>query len=196
MSNKLVHRPTNMHPLLRNRWSPRAFSDKAIPADAIQRMLEAAQWAMSSYNGQPWRIVYATKADPAAYERILGTLWPFNQSWAKSAPMIGAAVARTHFEHNGEPNHWHAYDTGAAMALFSVAAEAEGLKVHQMAGIDAAKAKEALDIPEGYVTITGFAVGYEGDPATLPDQLREREVEPSQRKPLTEIAFHGTFGKS
>ena len=113
---KLANRPAGLHELLRNRWSPRAFSSKPIAADTVTRLLEAAQWAMSSYNGQPWRIVYATKDDAAAYDRILSTLVPFNQSWANSAALIGISIGRTHFEHNGEPNHWSAYDTGAAMA--------------------------------------------------------------------------------
>jgi len=193
---KLANRPAGLHPLLRGRWSPRAFSAKAIDPATVTRLLEAAQWAMSSYNGQPWRIVYATKDDVAAYERIFSTLVPFNQSWAISAPMIGISVGRTHFEHNGEPNSWSAYDTGAAMALLSVQAEAEGLHVHQMAGFDGAKAKEVLAIPDGYHPIAAFVVGYLGDAATLPEQLRERELQQGQRKALADIAFKGTWGQS
>jgi nitroreductase len=190
MSEKLANRPA-LHPLLRNRWSPRAFSSTPIPEDAVTRLFEAAQWAMSCFNGQPWRFVYATKDDPAAYERVLSTLVPGNQAWAGAAPLLGIAIGQTHFEHNGAPNGWSAYDTGAATALLTVQAEAEGLKVHQMGGFDAAKAKEVLGIPEGYTPIAAFAVGYPGDPATLNDQLRERELQPGQRKALAEIAFPG-----
>ena len=191
---KIANRPAGLHPLLRERWSPRAYSNKAIGPDAIQRMFEAAQWAMSSYNGQPWRFVYATKDDAAGYERVLSTLIPFNQAWANSAPMIGIAIGRTHFEHNSEPNSWHAYDTGAAMALLTVQAHHEGLHVHQMAGFDPAKAKEVLNIPEGYSPIAAFTIGYVGDASALPDPLKEREGQPGQRKALAEIAFKGTFG--
>ena len=191
---KLANRPAGLHELLRNRWSPRAFSSKPIAADTVTRLLEAAQWAMSSYNGQPWRIVYATKDDAAAYDRILSTLVPFNQSWANSAALIGISIGRTHFEHNGEPNHWSAYDTGAAMAMLTVQAESEGLKVHQMAGFDGAKAKEVLSIPDGHHPIAAFVIGYLGDVATLPEPLRERELQPGQRKPVAEIAFKGTWG--
>ena len=107
--------------------------------------------------------------------------------------MIGIAVGQTHFEHNGQPNAWSSYDTGAAMALLTVQAEAEGLKVHQMGGFDGATAKEALSIPDGYHPIAAFVIGYLGDAAGLPDQQRERELQPGQRKAVVDIAFKGVW---
>ncbi len=193
---KIANRPAGLHSLIRERWSPRAYSDEAIAPDAVQRLFEAAQWAMSSFNGQPWRFVYATKDDPEAYDRILSTLVPFNLSWAKAAPLIGISIGRTHFEHNNEPNKWSEYDTGAAMALLTVQAHAEGLHVHQMAGFDPAKAKEVLNIPDGYTPIAAFTVGYLGDAASLPDQMRERELQQGQRKTLNEIVFKGAWGQA
>jgi nitroreductase len=190
---KLANRPAGLNSLLRDRWSPRAFADSPINGDIVTRLLEAVQWAMSCFNGQPWRIVYATKEDATSYERILATLVPQNQTWAKTAPMIGIAIARTHFEHNGAPNATAEYDTGAAMALLTVQAQAEGLHVHQMAGFDGAKAREALSIPEGYTPMAAFVVGYMGNADTLPEPLRERELQPGQRKPLSEIAFQGIW---
>jgi nitroreductase len=193
---KVANRPAGLHPLLRERWSPRAFSDRLIDPAAIKRLFQAAQWAMSCFNGQPWRYVYATQDDPAAFERVLATLAPGNQTWASSAPLLAIAIGRTHFEHNSEPNKWSLYDTGAATALLTVQAQAEGLHVHQMGGFDPAKACETLNIPEGYTPISAFAVGYAGDPATLPDALREREAQPGQRKILSEIAFKGLWGQA
>jgi nitroreductase len=193
MSQKTSNRPAGLTPLLYQRWSPRAFDSRLIAPDAITRMLAAAQWAMSCFNAQPWRIVYATKDNAEAYERLLATLMPANQTWAVSAPLIGIAVARAHFEHNGQPNGLAAYDTGAAMALFSVQAEAEGLKVHQMGGFDAAKAKESLGIPEGYTPLVAFVAGYVGDAGTLSEPLRGRELEPGSRKSLAEVAFEGRW---
>ena len=194
MSDKLANRPAQMAPILRNRWSPRAFSSKPIPADEVTRLFEAAQWAMSCFNGQPWRFVYATKDDAAAHARIVSVLAPANQTWAAAAPLIGISIGRDHFEHNGDPNRWAAYDTGAAMALLTVQAESDGLKVHQMGGFDREKAKQELGIPEGHTPMAAFVVGYIGDPATLSDQQRERELAPGSRKALGEIAFRGTWG--
>jgi nitroreductase len=193
---KLANRPAGLHQLLRDRWSPRAFANSPMDHATVTRLLEAAQWAMSCFNAQPWRIVYATNDDEASYARILSTLVPQNQTWAGSAPMIGIAVARTHFEHNGAPNALAGYDTGAAMALLTVQAQAEGLHVHEMAGFDAVKAKEVLSIPDGYTPMAAFVVGYLGTADTLPEPLRERELQPGQRKPLSEIAFHGTWPQS
>jgi nitroreductase len=193
---KLANRPAGLHALLRDRWSPRAFANSPIDAATVTRLLEAAQWAMSCFNAQPWRIVYATSDDAASYDRILSTLVPQNQSWAKAAPLIGIAIARSNFEHNGAPNASAGYDTGAAMALLTVQAQAEGLHVHQMAGFDAAKAREVLSIPDGYTPMAAFVVGYLGNADTLPEPIRERELQPGQRKPLAEIAFNGVWPKS
>jgi nitroreductase len=191
MSTKLANRPAEMTPLLRERWSPRAYDSKPISEAAITRLFEAAQWAMSCFNGQPWRFVYATTADPAAYERVLSTLMPANQAWAKAAPLIGISIGKTTFDHNGEPNPWSGYDTGAAMALLTVQAQAEGLHVHQMGGFDQAKAIELLGIPADHKPWSAFTIGYLGDANALPDPYKERELAPGQRKALSEI-LHGS----
>lgn len=193
---KIANRPAGLHTLLRERWSPRAFANSPVDTAIVTRLLEAAQWAMSCFNAQPWRIVYATSDDAASYERILSTLVPQNQTWAKTAPMIGIAIAQNHFEHNGAPNATAGYDTGAGMALLTVQAQAEGLHVHQMAGFDGGKAREVLSIPDGYTPMAAFVVGYLGNAETLPEPIRERELQQGQRKALSEIAFHGTWPRS
>lgn len=189
-----TNRPSGLAPLIHQRWSPRAFSAQAIEPTALERMLEAARWAPSCYNEQPWRFVVAHAGDAEGFARILGTLVPFNQGWAKSAAVLGIAIAKLDFA-SGKPNDWARFDTGQAMAQLALQAEFEGLKVHQMGGFDPVACRTALGIPEGYVAAAAFAIGYEGDPATLDPQLQGGESVPSERKALAEIAFHGKFGQ-
>ncbi|MBY0507861.1 MAG: nitroreductase family protein [Bryobacteraceae bacterium] len=191
---KITNRPSGLQPLIQQRWSPRAFSSQAVAPEVLERLLEAARWAPSCYNEQPWRFVVAHASDAAAFAGILSTLVPFNQGWAKSAAVLGIAVANLNFA-SGKPNGWAHYDTGQAMAQLAIQAEHEGLKVHQMGGFDPAACQEALAIPEGHVAAAAFAIGYEGDPATLDPQLQGQETGQGERKPLAEIVFHGKFGK-
>lgn len=193
-----MHKPAPtghpIHALLRDRWSPRAFSDKPVDAKVLASLFEAARWAASSSNEQPWTYFVATKDNPEEFAKMLSVLVEFNAGWAKQAPVLVLAVARMNFHKNGTPNRNAFYDTGAASALLSVEATAQGLAVHQMAGFDHSKAKQAFEIPDDCEPIAAMAIGYSGDPESLPGKLRDREVAPRTRKPLTEFVMSGRWG--
>jgi nitroreductase len=184
-----------VHDLIRERWSPRAFNSRPIEKEKLRSLFEAARWAASSYNAQPWYFIVATKDDPENYKKILDTFVEFNQGWAKNAPVVALSVARMKFEHNGTPNNHAFHDVGQAAANLALQATALGLQVHQMAGILPYKAREIFGIPDGYEAVAGFAIGYPGDPADLPDTLREQERAPRSRKPLDSFVFTGKWGK-
>jgi len=183
-----------VHELIRERWSPRAFADKPVPQDVLRSIFEAARWAPSSYNEQPWAYMVATKDDKENFEKMLSVLVDFNVQWAKSAPVLALAVAKLAFANNNAPNRNAQYDTGAATALLSVEATARGLGVHQMAGFDAEKARQAFGIPKGWEPIAALAIGYPGDPASLPAPLKDREMTPRTRKPIGEFVMAGQWG--
>ncbi len=182
-----------VHNLIRERWSPRAFASKPVEPPVLASLFEAARWAPSSSNEQPWSYIVATKDDTENFAKTLSVLVEFNAAWAKEAPVLMIAVSRLNFQ-NGTPNRNAFYDTGAATALLSVEATARGLVVHQMAGFDPAKAKQIFEIPEDCEPIAAIALGYPGDPGSLPDKLRDREVAPRTRKPLTEFVMSGRWG--
>jgi nitroreductase len=184
-----------VHDLIRHRWSPRAFDSQPVEPEKLRSLFEAARWAASSYNAQPWYFIVATKDDPEDYKKILDCFVEFNQGWAKSAPVVALSVARMKFEHNGTPNNHAFHDVGQAAANLALQATALGLQAHQMAGILPDKAREIFGIPEGYEAVAGFAIGYPGDPASLPDKLREQERAPRSRKPLDSFVFTGKWGK-
>jgi nitroreductase len=186
---------TPIHEILAHRWSPRAFDARPVEAEKLRALFEAARWASSAYNAQPWNFIVATKDDAANYKRVLECFVEFNQGWAKGAPVVAISVAGTKFQHNGEPNRHSYHDVGQAAATMALQATALGLQIHQMAGILPDKARETFHIPEGYEAVAGIALGYPGDPASLPDQLRERELGPRQRKPVSAFVFTGEWGK-
>ena len=136
-----------------------------------------------------------TKDNPENYKRVLESLIEFNQGWAKNAPVLALSVAKLKFD-DGKPNRHAFHDVGQAAANLSLQAEALGLSVHQMAGIDPEKARKLFDIPADYEAVAGIAIGYAGEPASLPEGLRERELAPRQRKPLDSFVFTGSWGKS
>ncbi|MGC0775385.1 MAG: nitroreductase family protein [Candidatus Acidiferrum sp.] len=193
-----MHKPAPadfpIHDLIRNRWSPRAFSDKPVEPNVLVSLFEAARWAPSSSNEQPWAYLVATKDDAENFAKLLSVLVDFNAGWAKGAPVLVLAVSELKFRANGTPNRNASYDTGAATALLSVEATARGLAVHQMAGFDHAKAKQVFDIPADCEPIAAIAIGYPGDPDSLPEKLRDREVAPRTRKPLSEFVMSGRWG--
>jgi nitroreductase len=182
-----------IHDLLRKRWSPRAFANRPVEGEKLLSLLEAARWAPSSFNEQPWAFIFATHEQPAEYARVLSCLVEFNQSWAKAAPVLLLGVAHLVFERNQQPNRHAAYDLGAAAANLTFQATAMGLFVHQMAGILPEKARAEFHIPEGWDVMTGIAVGYPGDTNSLPDELRKRETSPRTRKPLASFMFTGDW---
>jgi nitroreductase len=183
-----------VHELIRERWSPRAFAGKPVPQDVLRSIFEAARWAPSSNNEQPWAYIVATKDDKENFDKMLSVLVEFNAQWARSAPALALAVAKLNFAKNNTPNRNALYDTGAASALLSVEATAQRLAVHQMAGFDPEKARQVFGIPPGWEPIAALAIGYPGDPASLPPPLKDREMAPRARKPIAEFVMAGQWG--
>jgi len=183
-----------VHDLILDRWSPRAFDDKPVDPDVLRSLFEAARWAPSSYNEQPWAYLVATKDDQENFAKMLGVLVEFNAGWAKNASVLAIAVAELTLAKNGQPNRHGFYDTGAATALLSVEATARGLYVHQMAGFDPEKARQVYSIPKEWEPISAMAIGHPGDPETLAPALKERELAPRVRKPLREFVMSGSWG--
>src|SRR4029077_14243013 len=183
-----------VHELIRERWSPRAFADKAVPQDVLRSIFEAARWAPSSYNEQPWAYLVASREDKENFEKMLSVLIEFNANWAKSAPVLAIAVAELAFANNNAPNRNAHYDTGTSTALLSVEATARGLAVHQMAGFDPEKARQVFGIPADWEAIAAIAIGYPSDASSLPAPLKEREMAPRTRKPIAEFVMAGHWG--
>lgn len=183
-----------IHDVVSTRWSPRAFDSRPVEPEKLRSLFEAARWAASSFNAQPWFFIVATKGDPANFKKVLDSMVEFNQSWAKNAPVLALSVAALKFE-NGQANRHAFHDVGQAAASLALQASALGLQVHQMAGILPEKAKELFSIPDGYEAVAGMALGYPGDSASLPDQLRERENAPRVRKALNSFVFTGKWGE-
>lgn len=180
--------------LLAKRWSPYAFADRAVADDDLRSLFEAARWAASSYNEQPWSYIVATKANAEEFARLLSCLVEGNQAWAKAAPVLALGCTSLNFKLNSKPNAAAIHDLGLASASLTVEATARGLLVHQMIGILPDKARELYRIPEDVQPKTGLAIGYAADPNTLPEKLRERDLAPRTRKPLAEFVFGGAWG--
>ena len=183
-----------IHDLLRQRWSPRAFDDRPIEPEKLRSLCEAARWAPSSNNEQPWRFIVANKDYETEWNRLLACLVEGNRKWAYRAPVLILSVASLNFEDDSTPNRHAFYDTGMAVENLVLQATALGLSAHQMAGFDVEKARADLKIPLGYEPVAMIAVGYPGDLASLPDRLRERELQPRSRRPISEWTFSGQWG--
>jgi nitroreductase len=164
-----------------------------VEPEQLQSLFEAARWAPSSNNEQPWHFIVGTKADPPAHDRLVACLKEGNRKWAFRAPVLILSVARMNFEDEGTPNRHAWHDTGMAALSLCLQATTLGMVAHQMAGFEIEKARTDLGIPAGYEPVAMIAVGYPGDPATLPDYLRERELKPRERKPVTEFVSDGTW---
>lgn len=183
----------DVHDVIEERWSPRSFSDREVEPELIQKLFDAARWAPSSYNEQPWRFIYARKQEPEHFDKLYRVMGEFNQNWAGDAPMLILTIMKEKFSKNDKPNRVAKFDLGASMAYFTFEATRYDLYVHQMAGIDPEKAREIFDIPEGYKAVTMAAVGYKGDPDSLDSDLIESEVAKRTRKDISEIAFQGEW---
>ena len=180
-----------IHDLLRRRWSPRAFSERRVEPDTLRSLFEAARWAPSSNNDQPWHFIVGTRDDQTGYDRLFACLKDGNKKWAFRAPVLLLSVARMNFEDEGTPNRHAWHDTGMAALSLSLQATALGLIAHQMAGFDVEKARADLGIPAGFEPVAMIAVGYPGDPALLDERLRQRELAPRERKSAREIVAIG-----
>jgi nitroreductase len=188
-SEKIADTLPSVHELIRRRWSPRSFSPREVSAQDLETILEAARWAASSNNEQPWRFLVARKSDGAAYEKILSLLVPGNQAWAKTAPVLLIMAAKRTFSNSGAPNRYNLHDAGQALAHLFLQATALGLHAHGMAGFDAERAHKELGIPDDYDLGAAVALGYLASPDQLPERYRQGEVSKRQRKPLNEIVF-------
>jgi len=187
------------HPILKllaERWSPYGFEDRPVSESDLRSLFEAARWAASSYNEQPWNYLVATRENPPEFERLLSCLVEANQTWAKTAPVLVLGVVSLQFATNKKDNRAAVHDLGLAAGNLSVEATVRGLSVHQMIGILPDKAREVYGIPEHFEAWTAMAIGYKADPATLTDGLRERDVTPRQRKPLNKFVFTGQWGQA
>ena len=185
--------PHDLHPLLRGRWSPRAFSTEPITREELASLLEAARWAPSCFNEQPWRFIVALREE-AHFAALLSCLAEKNQAWAKDSAALVLSVAKTTFSHNDKPNRHAAHDVGLATMQLVLQGEALGIRAHQMAGFSAERAREVFAIPEGFEPLTAIALGNPGSPDTLPADLAERERTPRTRKDAPELFFGGSFG--
>jgi nitroreductase len=183
-----------VHELISGRWSPRAFSDRPVEPEKLLSVLEAARWAASSANEQPWAFLVATRDDPKNYEAVAGVLVDSNRIWAEKAPVLIIAFAHTQFAKSGNPNRYAFHDVGLAVANLSFQATALGLTLHQMAGFKADEARTAFNVPADWQPVSVIALGYPGDPESLAEKLREREIAQRERKPLDTFVFSETWG--
>lgn len=201
-TRELLRKPApsqyDLHELIQNRWSPRAFQTKPVEGRKVCAMLEAAQWAPSSYNEQPWRFFIGNRdMDPGAWQALYDLMVPQNQVWAEKAPLLLLSLARMNFTHNGKPNRHAFHDVGLATENLVLQAEALGLAVHMMAGFYVDKAVETLGIPPEYEPVAMAAIGYQAEVDALPNaDLKEREQSGRERKPLQEICYSGHWDRA
>jgi nitroreductase len=181
----------DINPLLLHRWSPRAMSGEEILDTELMRLFEAARWAPSSYNGQPWRFIYA-KRNSEPWDKLFSLMVDFNKSWAKNAAVLVVVVSRKNFEHDGKPSVTHQFDAGAAWENLALQGETQGLVTHGMQGFDYEKARRDLSIPDTFDVLAMVAIGKPAPKEILPTDVQQRE-QASDRKPLSEIIMEGQF---
>ncbi|WP_339696453.1 nitroreductase family protein [uncultured Marixanthomonas sp.] len=186
----------DIHPLIKERWSPRSFSEKAISEKEVKTLLEAGRWAPSSSNMQPWNIIWGIKGTQT-YDRIFSCLHEFNQGWAGNAQVLWACAFRKDMPTQDKENFHALHDLGLFMSNVYTQAQSMGIAVHQMAGIDFNKAQKEFNFPDNYHVATAAAFGYYGgDPAILDEDLKKEELKKERsRKSQDEFAFNGNFQK-
>lgn len=179
------------------RWSPRAFKLEKVASNKIYSCLEAARWAASAFNEQPWHIIlgnyFGDKQEQNTWHNIISILVPFNQDWAQNAPILMLMIAKNHYSHNNQPNMHAWYDCGQAMAHIALQATHEGLYSHQMSGFDNNKATTKFGIPNNYSPVSIIAIGNISNASFLPETLREKEIAPRFRKDFNQWVCSGTF---
>ncbi len=183
-----------IHDLLARRWSPRAFDERPIDSAVVASLFEAARWAPSSNNEQPWRFVVASRERRAEFDRLLACLLEGNRTWAFRAPMLILSIARLNFEKWDKPNRHALHDVGMATGNLVLQATALGLVARQMAGFDVEKARADLNIPSGYDPVAMIAVGYPGDPNILPERFKQHELNQRERDDLASMVFSVEWG--
>lgn len=180
-----------IQPLILHRSSPRAMSGEAMTDDELMALFEAARWAPSSYNNQPWRFIYAKK-ETLYWAKLFGLMVAFNQSWAHRAAVLVVVISKKTFDFNGQPSQTHSFDTGAAWENLALEASARGLIAHGMQGFDYDRARVELGVPEDHQIEAMIAIGKPGDMKDLAPELQEKEIT-SDRRPLSEIIMEGSF---
>ncbi|MGH7822992.1 MAG: nitroreductase family protein [Candidatus Binatia bacterium] len=186
-----------IHPLIAERWSPYVYDPRPVEPDKLRSCLEAARWAASSYNEQPWFFLLATRDDPEEFERMLRCLVEPNQEWAGDAGALLITVVKRRFARNQRPNRVAEHDLGLAAGNLCLQATALGLSVHQMEGIVIEKARETYRVPEGHDPWTGIAIGYAAEPSRARiEKLAERDRAPRARRPLQDFVFRGGWAES
>ncbi len=185
-----------MHELIARRWSPYGFDGRPVAPEDVCSLFEAARWAASSFNEQPWRYIVALREEAGEFGRLLSCLLEGNRAWASAAPVLALGVVRRHFERNDAPNAVALHDLGLASGNLSLEATARGLSVHQMRGIFPDRARELYRVPPGFEVVTGLAIGYAAPPASLEGPLRDRDLAPRARRPLGEFVFSGEWGQA
>jgi nitroreductase len=182
-----------IHEVIANRWSPYVYDERPVSAEDLRAVFEAARWAASAFNEQPWRYIVATKDTPEAYEQLLYCLVEANQAWAKQAPVLGLSMVSLNYSRDGKTNGTALHDLGLATANLVLEAASRGLMVHQMGGILPGRAAELYKVPEGFQVLTGFALGY---PGTEESELAKRDLTPRSRRPIDELVFGEAFGRA
>lgn len=182
-----------IEPLLAKRWSPYSFADRDVPTKDLLAILEAARWAPSSYNEQPWRYLLARRSQPEAFAKLLSCLVEANQVWAQHAPVLLVGVAMLNFVRNGKPNKAAQHDLGLAAGNMSLEATARGLFVHQMIGIMPERVREEYHLPDHAEPLTALAIGYRGDGSKLSEELQARDRLPRTRRPIPEFVFENSW---
>lgn len=194
-----VKQATPDHPIqawIASRWSPYIFSERPVAEHELRSLFEAARWAASSYNEQPWRFLVATNSNTEEFQRLLSCLVDANQAWAKAAPVLVLACTSLEFTRNQKPNAAAVHDLGLSTANLMLEATTRGLSVHAMIGILPDRARELFGIPGDVLPMTALAIGYAADADGQPDALRQRDLAPRSRKPLREFVFSGQWGTS
>ena len=184
-----------IQPLLAERWSPYAFSDRVVPEEDLLAVLEAARWAPSSYNEQPWRYILARRKDAESFAKLLSCLVDGNQAWARYVPVLMIGVAMRNFARNAKPNKAAHHDLGLAAGNLCVEATARGLIVHQMIGIVPERVRELYHVPDDAEPLTGIAIGYPGEGENLTEALRERDRAARSRRPVAEFVFEESWNR-
>lgn len=177
----------SIHPLLKKRWSPRAFADKPVDPELLKKLFEAARWAPSSYNEQPWRFIMARREDEEDFEKLSRVMNDYNRGWATEAPVLTLGLTSTTFDLDGRPNRHADHDLGQAIAHLTFEATRHDLYVHQMAGILPDKARDLYDIPSDVKPLTMIAIGYKGRPGSLDEELEKRKMLPEAVKNSTKF---------
>ncbi len=194
--NKKAEVQFPIHDLIAERWSPLAFSDQAVSREDLGSLFEAARWAASCYNEQPWSFIVATRDETELHAKLASCLVEANAAWAAQAPVLLLSVASMKFSRNGKHNRHGAHDLGLAVGNLSMQAGALGLSLHQMGGFDVQRARELFAIPEDLEPMAAIALGYRGDGESLSAEMRTREAAVRERKALNEMVFGANWGEA